>query len=138
MQRMEVSQSKEGSQRSPLCPGAVRVCLWCAPNLRIHQTLLPDLHVWRVQRDYPACNPTLTQVSRIKRQNHVEQGRGSYLQIQGVLQLWEPPPQVQEGECCGVESLPFRPLPCGGLGAMLSMDGCPSEPLDLQFQCDAQ
>lgn len=30
-----------------------------------------------------------------------------------------------------------KPLPCGGLGAMLSMDDCPSEPLDLQFRCDS-
>jgi hypothetical protein len=30
-----------------------------------------------------------------------------------------------------------NPLPRGGLEAMLSMVGCPSEPLDLQFRGDS-
>lgn len=30
-----------------------------------------------------------------------------------------------------------NPLPCGGLEPTLFMDGCPSEPLDLQFRCDS-
>lgn len=36
----------------------------------------PHLHVWSVRRDYLAGNPTLTQVPRIKNQDHAEHGRG--------------------------------------------------------------